>query len=155
MLPVTICRNRSGWYRFTANFSKKSMATLWISQALSYIDFAVNGARRMSNLLTALLTYSRVANASPQKSPKADSRAAVSAALLNLSTVIDDTGASIEVGSLPAVQVPEIHLVQLFQNLIGNGAEIPQRSISGGERPRDPDRCEAGTGRNVAVLRRR
>jgi light-regulated signal transduction histidine kinase (bacteriophytochrome) len=89
-------------------------------QALSYIDFAVNGARRMSNLLTALLTYSRVANASPQKSPKADSRAAVSSALLNLSSVIDNTGASIEAGILPSVQVPEIHLVQLFQNLIGN-----------------------------------
>jgi PAS domain S-box-containing protein len=88
--------------------------------ALSYIDFAVNGARRMSHLLTGLLTYSRVANASPKLSPKADSRAAVNAALLNLSTVIDDAQAAIEMGDLPPVQVPEIHLVQLFQNLIGN-----------------------------------
>jgi PAS domain S-box-containing protein len=91
------------------------------SHALSYIDFAVNGARRMSNLLTALLTYSRVANASPEISPKADSRAAVNAAILNLATVITDAGASLEMGALPPVQVPEIHLVQLFQNLIGNG----------------------------------
>jgi light-regulated signal transduction histidine kinase (bacteriophytochrome) len=44
----------------------------------------------------------------------------VNAALLNLETVVDNTRASIEVGTLPAVQVPEIHLVQLFQNLIGN-----------------------------------
>jgi PAS domain S-box-containing protein len=102
-------------------------------QALSYIDFAVNGARRMSNLLTALLTYSRVANASPQKSPKADSRAAVSSALLNLSTVIDDTGALIEVGSLPSVQMPEIHLVQLFQNLIGNALKYRKEAYPGGE----------------------
>ena len=103
--------------------------------ALSYIDFAVNGARRMSHLLTALLTYSRVANASPQKSPKADSQAAVQAALLNLSTVIDDTQASIDVGTLPVVQIPEIHLVQLFQNLIGNGLKYRKEADADGERP--------------------
>jgi PAS domain S-box-containing protein len=99
--------------------------------ALSYIDFAVNGARRMSHLLTALLTYSRVANASPEKSPKADARSAVNAALLNLATVIDDTQAAVEVGTLPPVQVPEIHLVQLFQNLIGNALKY----CKDGERP--------------------
>jgi PAS domain S-box-containing protein len=100
---------------------KEEYAGALDSHALSYIDFAVNGARRMSHLLTALLTYSRVANASPESSPKADSRAAVNAALLNLSTVVNDTRAKLEVGPLPPVQVPEIHLVQLFQNLIGNG----------------------------------
>ena len=83
----------------------------------TYIDFAVNGARRMSHLLTALLTYSRVANASPEKSPKADARSAVNAALLNLASVIDETQAAVEVGTLPPVQVPEIHLVQLFQRI--------------------------------------
>ena len=36
------------------------------AQASSYIKYAVNGATRMSNLLRALLTYSRVANAVPQ-----------------------------------------------------------------------------------------
>jgi light-regulated signal transduction histidine kinase (bacteriophytochrome) len=81
------------------------------------------------------LTYSRVANASPQISPKADARAAVNSALLNLSTVIDDTRASIEVGTLPAVQVPEIHLVQLFQNLIGNGLKYRKESYPDGARP--------------------
>lgn len=106
------------------------------SHALSYIDFAVNGARRMSNLLTALLTYSRVANASPQTSPKADAGTAVNAALLNLSTVIDDARASIEVDPLPAVQVPEIHLVQLFQNLIGNGLKYRKEAYSNGETAR-------------------
>ena len=101
------------------------------SHALSYIDFAVNGARRMSHLLTALLTYSRVANASPPIPPKTDCRAAVNAAILNLSTVITDAEASIEVGTLPPVQIPDIHLVQLFQNLIGNALKYRRD----GERP--------------------
>jgi PAS domain S-box-containing protein len=105
------------------------------AQALSYIEFAVNGARRMSNLLTALLTYSRVANAAPQISPKANSNIAVNAALLNLATVIESTHASIEVGDLPLVQVPEIHLVQLFQNLIGNALKYRKEDYPYGERP--------------------
>jgi len=104
-------------------------------QAISYIDFAVNGARRMSNLLTDLLSYSRVANAAPQISVKADSCAAVNEALLNLSSMIDSTRASIEVGTLPAVRVPEIHLVQLFQNLIGNGLKYRKEQYPNGERP--------------------
>jgi PAS domain S-box-containing protein len=99
---------------------KEEYATSLDGHALSYIDFAVNGARRMSNLLTGLLTYSRVANAAPQTSLKTDSRAALDAALLNLETVIDDTQASIEICTLPTVQIPEIHLGQLFQNLIAN-----------------------------------
>jgi len=88
--------------------------------ALNYINFAVNGARRMSHLLKDLLTYSRVANASSEKLPVTDARVAVNSALLNLATVIDDTHAEVEIESLPQVQMREIHLVQLFQNLIGN-----------------------------------
>ena len=76
-------------------------------QASSYIKFAVDGAARMSNLLRALLTYSRVANAAPQRSEKTDSAPAAAAALLNLATIIEDTNASIEVGDLPTVRFPK------------------------------------------------
>lgn len=105
-------------------------------QALSYIKFAVDGAARMSNLLRALLTYSRVANAAPQMSEKTDAGSAAAAALLNLSTIVEDTNASIEVGELPAVRIPEIHLVQLFQNLIGNGLKYRKEDYPRNERAR-------------------
>ncbi|HWF09129.1 MAG TPA: PAS domain S-box protein [Bryobacteraceae bacterium] len=105
------------------------------SRALSYIDFAINGAKRMSHLLTALLTYSRVANAARPASPKSDAVAAVGSALLNLSTIIEDTQALIEFDTLPVVQVPEIHLVQLFQNLIGNALKYRKEEYPPGERP--------------------
>jgi PAS domain S-box-containing protein len=104
-------------------------------QAISYIEFAVNGARRMSKLLTALLAYSRVANAVPQLSPKADSVSAVASALLNLSAIVENTAADIEIGTLPVVRVPEIHLVQLFQNLIGNALKYRKEEYPEGERP--------------------
>ena len=105
------------------------------ARALSYIDFAINGAQRMSHLLTALLTYSRVANAARPASPKSDAVAAVGSALLNLSTIIEDTHALVEFDTLPVVQVPEIHLVQLFQNLIGNAIKYRKEEYPPGERP--------------------
>ena len=41
-------------------------------------------------------------------------------ALDNLRTTIQDTGASIEIQSMPMLPIQEVHLLQLFQNLIGN-----------------------------------
>ena len=105
------------------------------NQASSYIKFAVDGAARMSNLLRALLTYSRVAHAAPQPSERTNAGSAAAAALLNLSTIVEDTNAAIEVGELPVVQIREIHLVQLFQNLIGNGLKYRREEYSQGERP--------------------
>jgi len=105
------------------------------NQASAYIKFAVDGAARMSNLLRALLTYSRVANGAPQASEKTDSKAAATTALLNLSTIVEDTNAAIEMGDMPTVQIPEIHLVQLFQNLIGNGLKYRKESYPEGQRP--------------------
>ena len=115
------------------------------NQASSYIKFAVDGASRMSNLLRALLTYSRVASAPPQASEKTDAGSAAAAALLNLSTIIDDTNAAVEVGNLPTVRIPEIHLVQLFQNLIGNGLKYRKEDYPRDERPtiRIGARCQS------------
>lgn len=104
-------------------------------QASSYIEFAVNGATRMSKLLRALLDYSRVANGSPQQPREADAGSAVSAALLNLSTIAEDANAAIQVDPLPSVKVAEIHLVQLFQNLIGNALKYRKEEYPAGQRP--------------------
>jgi PAS domain S-box-containing protein len=103
------------------------------SRAASYIDFAVGGAQRMSKLLKALLDYSRVDHESPAWSQRTDANAAFAAALLNLETMIRDTQADICAGPLPMVRVPEIHLTQLFQNLIGNALKYRKESYPPGE----------------------
>ena len=106
------------------------------SRAASYIDFAVGGAQRMSKLLKALLDYSRVDHEAPAWSQRTDANAAFAAALLNLETMIRDTRADICAGPLPTVRVPEIHLTQLFQNLIGNALKYRKESYPPGETPR-------------------
>ena len=104
-------------------------------RAISYIDFAVNGAQRMSSLLKALLRYSRVTDA-PAEAPRfADATAALSGALLNLATVIQDARAVIDTEPLPLVAAPEIHVAQLFQNLVGNALKYRRDTYPEGECP--------------------
>jgi light-regulated signal transduction histidine kinase (bacteriophytochrome) len=49
-----------------------------------------------------------------------ESREALERAIANLQTIIEKTDATIRAGELPAVRAYDVHLVQLFQNLIGN-----------------------------------
>ena len=88
-------------------------------QARSYIGFAVNGARRMEALLKDLLFYSRVSSG-PDGREIVDANHALEIALLNLEGAIRDSDAAIEASGLPELAIPELHLVQLLQNLISN-----------------------------------
>ena len=50
-----------------------------------------------------------------------DCNAAVKSAIENLQGVIEETGATVECEPLPTIHSIDILLIQLFQNLIGNG----------------------------------
>ena len=102
---------------------------------VSYIDFATSGARRMEILLKDLLSYSRMTNVGAPSDERADANAAVQAALLNLAGPIGDRGAEVTVDPLPLLAVPETHLLQLFQNLIGNALKYSKPQYPPGEKP--------------------
>jgi PAS domain S-box-containing protein len=102
--------------------------------ARSYIAFAVNGALRMEALLKDLLFYSRVSSGPANSNEVVDANAALQIALLNLESAIRESAADLEVSELPEVAIPELHLIQLFQNLIGNaikyrGAAVPHLQV--------------------------
>jgi PAS domain S-box-containing protein len=99
------------------------------NQATEWIDFAVNGAQRMSNLLKGLLAYSRVTNAVPENTGPGDTAQALRTALLNLASAVEQSGAEIVAGDLPRVPVPEVHLAQLFQNLIANAIKYSRPGV--------------------------
>jgi PAS domain S-box-containing protein len=99
--------------------------------ARSYVDFAVSGAQRMERLLQDLMAYSRVSAAPQGEIESSDAKIALDAALGNLEAVVRKSGAQFHVGDLPAVAVPAVHLVLLFQNLVGNalkycGGKVPE-----------------------------
>lgn len=103
-------------------------------KAKKYIDYAVDGAVRMQNLINDLLAYSRVGTRGASFK-LVDSHAALGLALVNLQGAIQESGAIVTNDNLPKVYGDETQLAQLFQNLIGNaikfrGTEAPHVHIS-------------------------
>lgn len=107
------------------------------SDADEFIHFAIDGARRMQELLESLLDYSRVATKRHSLEPlRLDD--ALNLALENLAFGIEETGAHIERGVLPLVTADRTQMVQLFQNLLSNAlkfhGEAPPRVFVTSER---------------------
>ncbi|MER5644034.1 ATP-binding protein [Streptosporangium sp. NPDC002524] len=92
-------------------------------RANTYIDFAVDGAKRMQVLINELLTFSRVGRIS-REPVEMDLNDVVDRALANLAAAVEESGAEIEVGDLPAVVGDRTQFVMLWQNLIGNSLKF-------------------------------
>lgn len=87
--------------------------------AQKYINFAVDGAARMKNLILDLLEFSRVSSVKVPHAIVSLDEVLVKT-LHGLKTAIDESGAVITVSSLPVIRGNEFQLIQLFQNLISN-----------------------------------
>jgi signal transduction histidine kinase len=97
-------------------------------RADSYIAFAVDGASRMQQLINDLLAFSRVGRLT-SGFVVVDLKEAAEAALNQLSTVREETGAEITVGELPSVNGEPGLLVQLLANLVGNAMKFRRPGI--------------------------
>jgi signal transduction histidine kinase len=97
-------------------------------EASEYMNFVINGTKRMEQLLSALLEYSTVAS---------DDEAVKNATYLgkvideikdNLHSIVQEKKGVISVeGSLPTVWITQLHLTQLFQNIVGNALKFSNR----------------------------
>lgn len=88
-------------------------------EARTFMHFAADGARRMQELVTDLLTYAQIDQpAKPLR--EVDTGRAVNQALEALKVTIEEENAEIVVASLPVVHGDEAQVTQVFQNLISN-----------------------------------
>lgn len=84
-----------------------------------FLDYIVNSARRMSDLLSGLLTLVRLRKAG-QPMNEVDLRELIEAATGNLQAAIRESAAEVEVGPMPTLSVEKVQFTQVFQNLIAN-----------------------------------
>ncbi len=93
------------------------------NKADKYIDFAVDGASHMQNLINDLLEYSRLTNNA--REPKfTNCKFILNQALVGLKVVIKEYKATISHDTLPDIMVDPTQLIQVFQNLIFNGIKF-------------------------------
>ncbi|MBF6192379.1 ATP-binding protein [Nocardia sp. CDC186] len=89
-----------------------------------YIDFAVDGAKRMQVLINDLLTFSRVGRVTDRTVPT-DVGQSLDKALTNLSAAIDETETSVRrPDQLPEIIGDPTLLTMLWQNLIANAIKF-------------------------------
>jgi signal transduction histidine kinase len=88
-----------------------------------YIAFAVDGAKRMQQLINDLLAFSRVGRSGAEQ-PVVGCDDILRQALTSLSSAIEETNAEIVAGALPEVRAEPALLAAVFQNLIGNALKF-------------------------------
>jgi signal transduction histidine kinase len=93
------------------------------ARADQYIEFAVDGAKRMQALIDDLLAFSRVGRVE-RDAVLVSAASALSQARVNLTTEVRKSGAVIQTGELPVVKAEFSLLTSLFQNLVGNAIKF-------------------------------
>ncbi|MGZ7050036.1 MAG: PAS domain S-box protein, partial [Methanobacterium sp.] len=98
------------------------------ADADEFMDYIVDAAKRMKDMIQGLLEYSRVDTQSdPFK--EFESEKAVDMALNHLHSSIDEVNAEITLEHLPKIIADENQMVRIFQNLIGNALKFRKEEI--------------------------
>lgn len=98
------------------------------ADADDFIGFAVDGAKRMGALINDLLAYSRINNQQPLV--EVDCEQALAQVRSSLQTVIEETGAELEIGPLPTIEADGTQITRLFQNLVNNAIKFRQEGVA-------------------------
>jgi PAS domain S-box-containing protein len=90
--------------------------------------FVVEGAKRMSTLLDDLLAFAGLS--AGIQLDRVELSGALQQAIKNLEELIRESAAKITVSALPSIRGNHSHLVELFQNLIGNAIKYRSNAPS-------------------------
>ncbi len=118
-----------------ANLLEKRYRESLDEDARDFIDFIIDGAKRMHNLINDLLTFSRIGTQGKVFKPT-DMNVVLEASLNNVRISANETNTIITNDPLPVIIADESQMVQLLQNLISNaikfhGSVTPKIHISG------------------------
>jgi PAS domain S-box-containing protein len=97
--------------------------------ANDFIGYAVDGANRMQRLIQDLLEYSRITTRG-QPLALLDGHEVLGEAIKNLQAAIQESGALVTSNDLPMVLGDRTQIVQVFQNLIGNGIKFKRPDVA-------------------------
>jgi signal transduction histidine kinase len=94
-----------------------------------YLRRMSDAAGRMRMLIDDLLVFSRVSTQGRQFT-RVDLERAANQAMTDLELAIEESGATVEIGDLPAIDADEWQMRQLFQNLLGNALKFRREGVA-------------------------
>jgi PAS domain S-box-containing protein len=106
-----------------ANLLAKRYGDRLDAEAVEYIDYILDGTKRLQELINALLTYSQVGTRG-KAFKLTNCEEILNRVASNLTVAIEESGAVITHDPLPAVMGDGVQLEQLFQNLISNAIKF-------------------------------
>ena len=112
--------------RMVANFTQllaERYSSRLDEDGREFIAYAVGGALRMQALIQDLLAYSRV-GAKGRSFEPVNCNEALGRAVSNLYASIDESAALVSHDELPVISADATQMVQVFQNLVGNGIKF-------------------------------
>ena len=98
------------------------------NDADDFIEYMVDGAKRMKSMIQGLLDYSRVGTKG-NEFKEFKSKDALDYALSNLESSIVENNAEITSGPIPVIFADEDQIARVFQNLIGNALKFHRDGI--------------------------
>lgn len=108
-------------------------------EAEEYMEYAVDGARRMKRMINSLLEYSRV-HTNAGEFETVDTNDVVDAVCQDLELLINEHDAEVPVGDFPTIEADPDQIGQVFQNLVKNAIDhatengIPEIDVTASER---------------------
>lgn len=97
-------------------------------KARQYIAFAVDGAKRMRQIILELLEFSRVGRVNSQKE-RIDLNLLINEICLLQKKAIEEKGAIITTNNLPVIYQLKSPVLQVFQNLISNAIKYSKNGV--------------------------
>ncbi len=98
--------------------------------AHAYMDRVVSASQRISRLIDGLLQFTRMGQAQSVQSGAVDVQAALKEALADLQLTLAESQAELISEELPPVIADQLHIRQLFQNLIGNAIKYRRPNVT-------------------------
>lgn len=92
--------------------------------AMEFLRGVTKGTRRMENLVQDLLAYSRASRPAEGPVPVIDAAAVLEGVMQAMKRKIEESGAEIEAGELPALLIHPAHLQQVFHHLLSNAMKF-------------------------------
>jgi signal transduction histidine kinase len=125
---------------FTQLLSNNYKNKILDETAQEYIRFAVDGSRRMYDLINGLLAYSKVQTKGKAFTP-VDLNHVIESVKKNLVLTLKERNVVLNVTNLPVILADASQMIQLFQNLISNSIKfnsgLPKIYISSKEQKSD------------------